>query len=61
MGQLMNTGPIINATHASVLQCWCACGKLNVVADGTRLFVCECGRASEVDWMAEQREWRESA
>ncbi len=38
---------------ASVLQCWCVCGRMNVIPDETARFVCECGRKCEVDWIAE--------
>jgi len=40
----------------SVMQCWCVCGRRNVLADDAREFVCKCGRKSEIDWRAEQRE-----
>lgn len=46
----------------SILQCFCVCGRKNVIADGLREFTCECGRRSEVDWRAEieQYEAREA-
>jgi len=37
----------------SIIQCWCVCGRKNVLPDDTRNFVCECGRHGEVDWRAE--------
>jgi hypothetical protein len=54
------TPPMAPNTHHGVLQCWCICGRRNVIPDDTVSFVCECGRASEVDWRAEIEGRKES-